>query len=238
MNLTNQHKALLLTLLISGTVVLSVFNLGLNKQKTLASESYYEMEPEKELTLEEIKVLEALEKLNNSKAETNKAFNETKNNKHFAQAYKPIAPPEDYVPNVKTTSNSTNSYNTHAAKPSASKIDKKELSSFDKVNDLLKKQKSEGANTKSTIHYSLVNRTHHHLPTPVYLCEEGGKIVINIAVNTKGTVTDAYVNSSSTSSNACLIEHALEYAKDSQFNEAPSKPSQIGSITFYFIGKR
>ena len=78
-------------------MVLSVFNLSLNKQKILASESYYEMEPEKKLTEEEIKVLEALEKLNNSKAETNKAFNETKNNKHFAQAYKPIAPPEDYV---------------------------------------------------------------------------------------------------------------------------------------------
>lgn len=219
-------------------MLLSVFNLGLNKHKILASESYYEMEPEKALTEEEIKVLEVLDKLNNAKAETNKAFNETKNNKHFAQAYKPIAPPEDYVPNVKTISNSKNAYKTHAAKSSPSKIDKKELSTFDKVNDLLKKQKSEGANTKSTIHYSLVDRTHQHLPTPVYLCEEGGKIVINITVNANGNVSKAYVNSSSTSSNDCLIEHALEYAKDSQFNEAPSKPSQIGSITFYFIGKR
>lgn len=234
MSLTNRHKALLLTFLISGTVILSIFNLGLNKQNTIASESYYEIEPEKKLTPEEIKILE---KLNNAKVETNKAFNETKNNKHFAQAYKTIAPPEDYVPHVKTTSNSTNGYSTHTAKSASTKIDKKKLSSFDKVNELLKKQKSEGVNTKSTIHYSLVNRTHNHLPTPVYLCEKGGKIVINITVNAKGQVTDAYANSSSTSSNECLIQHALEYAKKSEFNAAPSKPSQIGSITFYFIDK-
>lgn len=237
MNLTNQHKALLITLLIAGTVVLSVFNIGLNKQNTLASESYYDIEPEKELTPEDIKILETLQKLNNTKAETNKAFNETKNNKRFAQAYKTIAPPKDYEPNVKTTSSTTNSYNINAGKHEASKIDKNDLSSFNKVNDLLKKQKSEGANTKSTIHYSLVNRTHYNLPTPVYLCEDGGKIVINITVNAQGKVTNAYVNSSSTTSNSCLIEHALEYAKKSEFNAAPSKPSQIGSITFYFIDK-
>ena len=126
----------------------------------------------------------------------------------------------------------------HAAKPSTSKIDKKELSSFDKVNDLLKKQNEKGNNASSSSSYSLSGRKDINIPTPVYLCEESGKIVINITVNAKGAVTKAYVNSSSTSSNECLIEHALEYAKDSQFNQAPSKPSQIGSITFYFIGKR
>ena len=59
------------------------------------------LEPEEELTEEEIKILEALERLNASKAETNQAFNESQQSKQFAQAYKPIAPPEDYVP--KTT---------------------------------------------------------------------------------------------------------------------------------------
>ena len=74
MYFSNQQKALLITFLLSGTVVLSVFNLNIKKQNELVSESYYEMEPEKELTQEEIKVLEALEKLNNEKAETNKAL--------------------------------------------------------------------------------------------------------------------------------------------------------------------
>ena len=238
MSLTNQHKALLLTFLLSGTVILSVFNLSLKQQSELASESYYEIEPEKELSEEEIKVLEALEKLNNAKAETNSAFNETHKSKHFAQAFKTIAPPEDYVPkSISSDANSAESYAKKYEVKETSRVDKDELSSFDKVNDLLKKQHEEHNNNKSTISYSLKNRKKVHIPIPIYLCEENGKIVINITVNTKGSVTDAYLNTSSTSSNECLIEHALEYAKKSQFSEDTSKPSQIGSITFNFIGK-
>jgi len=237
LNLTNQHKALLLTFLISGTVVMSVFNLSLKQHNELASESYYEMEPEEELTEEEIKILQILEQLSASKAETNKAFNETQNNKHFAEAYKPIAPPEDYVPKSSSTSETENPYEKAYKDDDNSKLNNEELSSFSKVNDLLKKQQSKGANTKSTMSYSLTNRTHQYLPTPIYLCETGGKIVINITVNAKGSVIDAYVNTSSTSSNECLTDHALEYAKNSQFSVDTSKATQIGSITFYFIGK-
>ena len=240
MNLTDQHKALLITFLLAGTVVLSVFNLSLNKKDKGIAESYYEIEPEKELTEEEIKVLNALEKLNASKAETNKAFNETKDNSRFAEAYKPIAPPEDYVPksNSESDSESSDKFIKAYEDTSDSNLKNEELSSFSKVSDLLKKQKEKGANTKSTMHYSLVNRTHQYLPTPIYLCETGGKIVVNITVNAKGKVTDAYVNTSSTSSNECLTEHALEYAKNAQFSADASKKTQLGSITFYFIGKR
>jgi hypothetical protein len=216
---------------------MSVFNLSLKQHNELASESYYEMEPEEELTEEEIKILQILEQLNASKAETNKAFNETQNNKHFAEAYKPIAPPEDYVPKNNSASETENPYEKAYKDDDNSKLNNEELSSFSKVNDLLKKQQSKGANTKSTMSYSLTNRTHQYLPTPIYLCETGGKIVINITVNAKGSVIDAYVNTSSTSSNECLTDHALEYAKNSQFSVDASKATQIGSITFYFIGK-
>ncbi|NMH87003.1 hypothetical protein [Flavivirga algicola] len=208
----------------------------MKKQDKFASESYYEIEPEEELTEEEIKILEALEKLNASKAETNKAFNETSKSKHFAEAFKPIAPPEDYVPKSSNTSENTEAFNKTYDASTDSKVNKDELSSFSKVNDLLKKQQGEGSNSKSTISYSLVDRAKVYIPIPVYLCEVDGKIVINITVNESGSVTDAYVNTSSTSNNECLIEHALEYAKDSQFS-ASTKKSQLGSITFYFIGK-
>ena len=238
MNLTNQHKALLITLLLTGTVVLSIFNLGLKKQSEFISESYYQMEPEEELTEEDIKILEALEQLNASKAETNKAFNETSDNKHFAQAYKTIAPPEDYVPKNSDASQQNEAFKKEYENIDDSKLNTEELSSFSKVNDLLKKQQDEGANTKSTISFSLVNRKKVYIPIPVYLCEMGGKIVVNITVNAKGKVTDAYLNSSSSTSNECLTEHALEYAKNSQFSADTTKKSQIGSITFYFIGKR
>jgi len=201
------------------------------------AESYYDMEPEKELTEEEIKVLEALEQLNGSKAETNKAFNETKDNSRFSKAYKPIAPPEDYVPKTNSESESTDRFTKVYENTENSKLNTEERSSFSKVSDLLKKQQDEGDNTKSTISFSLTDRTKIHIPIPIYLCEVDGKIVVNITVNTLGNVIDAYVNTSSTSSNECLTEHALEYAKESQFNSDASKKSQIGSITFYFIGK-
>lgn len=240
MEFSNQQKALLLTFLISGTVVLSVFNLSLNKQNELASESYYEIEPEKPLTEDEIKELQALENLNNSKAETNKAFNETKQNKTFAEAYKPIAPPEDYQ-RPQSEQNEDIAEQSSSSNNDISDLNHEEVSSFSKVNSFLnkstKKNENKSNNRKSTISYSLVNRTDEYLPIPIYLCEDGGKIVINITVDAQGNVIDTYVNSSSTSSNECLKESALEYAKQAKFNADPAKKTQIGSITFNFIGK-
>ena len=239
MNLTNQHKALLITFFLSGTVVLSVFNFNLKQRGELASESYYEMEPEKELTEEDVKILEALEKLNNTKAETNSAFNETADNKQFAQAYKTIAPPEDYeyTKPSEDDGDGDNSSAVSEQKPLKPALNKEDFSSFSKVNELLKKQQAESVNTKSTISFSLVNRKKVYIPIPVYLCEVDGKIVINITVDDKGNVIDTYLNNSSTSNNDCLIGHALEYAKNSQFSADPFKKTQVGSITFYFIGK-
>lgn len=237
MNLNNQHKALLITLLITGTVVLSVFNLSLKQHSEIASESYYEIEPEKELTEEELKILETLESLNNAKVETNEAFNETQKVKHFAQAYKTIAPPEDYIPkSTNTLGNQSISRKTYEI-PEDSKLNTEELAKFSKVNDLLKQQQSDGNNSKSSIRFSLKNRKKVHIPIPVYLCEVDGKIVVNITVNARGKVIDTYINTSSTSDNECLIEHAIDYAKQSLFSADSSKEKQIGSITFFFIGK-
>lgn len=241
MYFSNQQKALLITFLLSGTVVLSVFNLNIKKQNELVSESYYEMEPEKELTQEEIKVLEALEKLNNEKAETNKAYNETVKEKSFSEAYKPIAPPEDYV-KPEFDQNEEVSEQSKSNNDEISDLNHEEISSFSKVNDILnkttkKKEAPKSTNRKSTIRYSLVDRTDEFLPIPIYLCEDGGKIVINITVNDNGNVIDTYVNNSSSSDNQCLVDSALEYAKKAKFNASPGKKTQLGSITFNFVGK-
>ncbi|MEN3323349.1 hypothetical protein VP395_06395 [Mariniflexile soesokkakense] len=239
MNLSNKHKSLLITILLSGTVILSVFNLSIKTQDELVTESYYEMEPEKELTPEEAKILEALEKINANKAETNNAFNEADKTKHFAQAYQQIAPPEDYVPSSSEESDGEGDESNSLGenKPIKPAVNKEELSSYSKVNDLLKQQQNTGVNTKSTVSFSLVDRKKVFIPIPVYLCEVDGKIVINITVNANGSVIDAYVNNSSNSKNECLIEHALEYAKSSKFSADASKKTQLGSITFSFIGK-
>ena len=231
----------MLTFLISGTVVLSIFNISIKKQNIMGAESYYEIEPEKTITEEEIKIIEALEQLNNSRAETNKAFNETAKEKAFAEAYKPIAPPEDYVKPVFDNDNLP-SENLSGSTKEISDLNREEISSFSKVNSIInkssqKKEAPKSNNRKSTIRYSLVDRTDEYLPIPIYLCEAGGTIVINITVDAAGNVIDAYLNSSSTSSNECLIESAMEYAEQAKFNADPSKKTQLGSITFNFIGK-
>ncbi|MCF8273793.1 MAG: energy transducer TonB [Flavobacteriaceae bacterium] len=220
---------------------MSVFNFNLNQHNKLASESYYEVEPEKELTEEEAKILEALEKLNNTKAETNKAYNETVKEKSFSEAYKPIAPPEDYV---KPEFNQPQEASDESASNNneISDLNHEEISSFSKVKSILdnrtkKKEAPASSNRKSTIRYSLVDRTDDYLPIPIYLCEDGGTIVINITVNDQGKVIDTYVNNSSTSTNECLIESALEYAKQAKFNASPGKKPQLGSITFNFVSK-
>jgi TonB family protein len=71
---------------------------------------------------------------------------------------------------------------------------------------------------------------------PRYLCEKGGKIIVNIVVNGNGKVTTAEINGSSNSNNECLINRALEYAQEVQFDTS-NKSKQIGTITFLFRGK-
>ena len=121
----------------------------------------------------------------------------------------------------------------------AKELDQEALSKFKDINKVLDKKKAieDGANTNSTVSYSLIDRNHRYLPTPIYLCETGGKVIVNITVNNKGEVVDAYINSNSQSQNECLKDHALEYAMEALFNSNTSKPSQLGSITFYFQGK-
>ena len=239
MNFTDKHKSLVLTGLLAGTVVMGVFNFHLNKQDVKMTESYYEVEPltEEELLAEEEALAEAAKQ---NDAETNKAFNETENYKRFAEAYQPIAPPKDYefTPSESDSENTDSNDNSTNSEP---ELDDDVLSSFNSVNDVLNKQKGtmsqQSVSKKSTVSYSLVNRTHKYLPIPIYLCDEGGKVVVSITVNSIGKVTDASINEAASVKNECLKGHALEYAQKARFSTENSKKTQIGSITFQFEGK-
>lgn len=239
MNLTDKHKAMLITVLISGTIVMGMFTFHLKQQSELITESYYLVEPKTEEELqEEALAKEAAEK---QAAETNKAYNETENYKRFAQAYQPIAPPKDYeyTPSENQGDDNNGLNETTSSLP---EIDDDVMSSFENVNSVLKKQQNnlsqQSVNKNSTSHYSLLNRTLTFLPTPIYLCETGGKVVVNITVNALGKVTNATINSAASDNNVCLHDHALDYAKDARFSADSSKKTQLGSITFYFEGKR
>lgn len=101
-----------------------------------------------------------------------------------------------------------------------------------------KLEPSKSVNRKTTITYRLVDRKSIDLLNPVYTCEAGGKIVITIEVNGLGEVVKADYNPTlSTTTNVCLIEAALEYARGSLFNAKANKPKQLGTISYLFPGQ-
>ena len=244
MNLTNKHKALLITVLLTSTLVMAMFAVHLKQQDQRVAESFYELIPETEEEKEE----RLLEELASKQPQTNSAFNEDQEFKDLMKNFKSINA-NDFEKTMKSieqeqaleddneiiTENSRVS--TSRANYAVNDIDK---TSFQKINEKLAMHTNDASqksiNANSTLTYSLKGRKLLMYNTPRYLCEISGKMVINITVNNEGNVTDAYVNTTSTSANECLINHALEYAKAVTFDSS-SNVSQLGSITFYFKGK-
>ena len=90
---------------------------------------------------------------------------------------------------------------------------------------------------RTSISYSLVERSAYELPPPIYTCIEGGKVVINIEVDSRGFVTDASFNSkSSGTDNGCLVENAIAYALQARFDNS-GRATQKGTITYLFQSK-
>lgn len=87
----------------------------------------------------------------------------------------------------------------------------------------------------SSISYSLRGRNAIHIPNPIYTCDRAGKIVVNIRVDAEGRVLETSINkASSTSTNQCLTEKAMEYAAGARFSKLVSRENQPGTITFLF----
>ncbi|MUU78560.1 energy transducer TonB [Winogradskyella endarachnes] len=246
MSFIEKHKALIITFLLSSTIVLLLFSAELKLKGKLISESYYLLEPEPEKTIEELKQLEDL-----NAESTNKAFNEDQEYKEMMRNFKSVSA-NDFERTTKAIEeakaskidNQINEENTIKSYANGGDyaLNTSETASYKELQEELKqrlknkKLADEHAKNKGTLTYSLKGRTLAHYEIPRYLCEIGGKIVVNIKVNASGDVYDAYVNGSSNSNNKCLVEHALDYAKSVAF-DASTKKDQIGTITFMFKGK-
>ncbi|MEF3077911.1 energy transducer TonB [Winogradskyella poriferorum] len=244
MKFIERYKAGIITFLISGIVVLAMFSFQLKQNSKLITENFYEIEPEPEITKEDQELFDAIDGKS-----TNKAFNEDQEYKEMMRNFKTMsandferttkALEEAKTNDITEETSITKSY----ANSNAYALNSEETESYKKLQEELnkrlenKKIADEHAKTKSTLTYSLVGRTMRDYDIPRYLCEIGGKIVVNITVNAKGIVTDATINGSSNSNNQCLINSALEYAKEALFDTS-SKTKQIGTITFLFKGKR
>lgn len=71
------------------------------------------------------------------------------------------------------------------------------------------------------------------------MCQHGGEVTMNIAVNRDGRVVAAKVDEQTTSTNdACLLKQAQSAALSTRFNREDSAPElQKGSITFRFAAQ-
>ncbi len=109
------------------------------------------------------------------------------------------------------------------------KLGEKEAQKQEFTNNLAKR--------RTSVSFSLVDRNSYRLPPPIYTCIEGGKVVVNIEVNSAGSVIDADFNAkSSDTSNGCLVDNAIAYALKAKFSSS-SKATQKGTITYIFQGK-
>jgi len=104
------------------------------------------------------------------------------------------------------------------------------------INAREEKRNATKGNRESTVSYDLKNRTALKIPNPVYTCDSKGVIVLDIQVSANGLITKMdYNKKASSSSNGCLIDQALFYAKQAQFDKA-TRIEQKGTISFSFQG--
>ncbi len=109
------------------------------------------------------------------------------------------------------------------------KLGEKDAQKKEFTNNLVKR--------KTSVSYSLVDRSNYKLPPPIYTCIEGGKVVINILVDSDGNVIQADFNiNSSGTSNGCLVDNAITYAYRAKFNTS-DRSAQKGTITYVFQSK-
>lgn len=90
---------------------------------------------------------------------------------------------------------------------------------------------------ESVISWRLTDRKAIYLPNPVYTCEQGGEVEVNIVVNRRGYVQQVSLSKKSTGVSVCIAEAALRAAKQSRFS-ASGSDGQTGFIRYRFMSQR
>ena len=226
MSFNYSYKAFVITILILGNLYLLFYFIKLPSNSIILEEEY-----EIEYALEEVIPEEELASVSEEeiKIETHKVFSED----------------QKFIEELETNRKE----NSEAIEDKLSEINEViSDSKSERKDDLVVEKKSKSNlpeailattnNSKSTNSYHLLNRKVIEFPNPVYICDSFGKVVLLIEVNANGYVSMTSVNkNASTTSNLCLIESAIDYAKKARFTKNKNKPSQMGSITYVFPGQ-
>lgn len=235
----DEHKALIITILIFAVLLLTMYNINLSNANDKVRETLIQLndirpEPPKEEQREEQEEEPPTPPEQRPNLQTHQAFNQNQ---------------EESQRNVESRLDEIfkkNSAQQEAAEEESANESSGELNIPASPRERTKKA-SEGNNTtedistrrgsirNSSISFSLLGRTAVDIPNPIYTCDRGGKVVVNISVNALGEVTDTSINkSASSTTNECLTNKALEYASAAKFSKLAGRNSQPGTITYYF----
>jgi TonB family protein len=217
-------------------LLLGLFNFNLANKNRKEREFLMDLDNLKieEPVVEKPEPEEASKKNTRETAQTHQVFNENLENReeNFDQQLKEIFEKNSALQTETSeneTSNSSGNFNFQDKKKE--QIQKK--SDGNKTSAVTSTKK--GSIDHSSISFSLLGRSAVDIPNPVYTCDRSGKIVINISVNAEGRVTSTSVNKgSSSTTNECLADQALEYAAQAVFSRLPGRNSQPGTITYNF----
>jgi TonB family protein len=81
------------------------------------------------------------------------------------------------------------------------------------------------------------NRKARHIDRPIYRCQGGGTVVVDISVTPTGEVIQAAIKSSSTNE-TCLTEAALASARNCYFERDNAAEKRVnGTITYIFVAQ-
>ncbi len=219
MEFIEKHKALIITSMLMGILVLSLYNINMMNKKQEQAEILMEipeeflMDEEEEQPEEEI--AQENRQLDNARR-THSAFNEDfEDHKEFEERIKSLTEAEELAKNEDTPEEEV---------ALEEDIKKEET----------KSEPEETNNRNSSLTYSLKDRKSIDLPNPVYTCNGSGKVVVKIEVNKNGYVIGTKVDKkNSTTRNECLFDNAMVYARKALFSRSTIE-EQEGSITYYF----
>ena len=239
MGFFEQHKALIITTLLCSILLLTMYNINMSNSNQKVRETLIELNNMREETPKEPE--EAKEKTppkpsSRENLKTHQAFNEERqeSQSNVESRLDEIFQKNAALQTAAEADDSKSSSGEYYVSKSAREKPQR-ASEGDQSSETLSSKK--GNLRSSSIAFSLVGRTAVFIPNPVYTCDRTGKIVVNITVNAEGAVTStSYNKASSSSTNECLIDHALEYARGAVFSKLAGRDSQPGTITYYFQG--
>lgn len=235
-NFFDKHKALIITSLLFAILMLALYNFNLANSNQQTAEMLVDLEQfkveEKEET--EPEKQEETPKRNPRDVQTHQAYNQDKETREadfknqLDKIFEKNSAEQQQAENEKTEGSDGN----YSVNKKNSEEQKKRSDGDNSAEEASQKS---AAYDYSSISFSLKGRRAVKIPNPVYTCDTAGKVVINITVDANGYVVDSVINKgSSTTSNECLTDRALEYSAGARFSKLAGRNAQPGTITYHF----